>query len=127
MRHAPIPTQMEAEVIGEEVSGRRLGWLRARITTDWPGSLWAIYGDGDDRQRDIRKLDSAGASTRWDVAEKKRERDDWRVGGALERQPDKRSDKKHEEDGRREAEEKIEPRRRFSTNSLTYGQIYWRR
>ncbi|KAL2740469.1 hypothetical protein V1478_000610 [Vespula squamosa] len=26
------------------------------------GSLWAIYGDGDDRQRDIRKPDSGGSS-----------------------------------------------------------------
>jgi len=33
----------------------------SRITTDWRGSLWAIYGDGDDRQRDIRKPDSGGS------------------------------------------------------------------
>lgn len=34
----------------------------SHITTDCWGSLWAIYGDGDDRQRDIRKLDSGGSS-----------------------------------------------------------------
>lgn len=34
----------------------------SRITTDCRGSLWAIYGDGDDRQRDIRKPDSGGSS-----------------------------------------------------------------
>lgn len=33
-----------------------------RITTDCRGSLWAIYGDGDDRQADIRKPDSGGSS-----------------------------------------------------------------
>lgn len=37
----------------------RKNFRMPRITTDWTGSLWAIYGDGDDRQRDIRKLDFA--------------------------------------------------------------------
>ncbi|KYM99533.1 hypothetical protein ALC62_09715 [Cyphomyrmex costatus] len=45
----------------------RRGWKStrsptSRITTDCWGSLWAIYGDGDDRQRDIRKPDSGGSS-----------------------------------------------------------------
>lgn len=42
-------------------------WIKStvpspRITTDCRGSLWAIYGDGDDRQADIRKPDSRGSS-----------------------------------------------------------------
>ncbi|KYN32943.1 hypothetical protein ALC56_12759 [Trachymyrmex septentrionalis] len=47
---------------GSPQGGRSQPVAPSRITTDCLGSLWAIYGDGDDRQRDIRKPDSGGSS-----------------------------------------------------------------